>query len=932
MAAKRKAIAPTQRRTKYPRVGPTTPNTTDLGANVEGVRQQAEPYRICTARMSVQEVTRDWRRGKNRALLQTHVKDLSERFFDEGVRRDRHLLVACTKRDVENVVRHMLREKGDSLPKDGEPISTEGLIERLRQHLDLGSHTSNEVGLHFSHWSEATGNRAELMVGQHRVAALAECLKMAESEDRAIERWREQQFWLFDFYDRDTLPAGLDAKLRANPPDDALNDTHGRMWLKLIALEEQEPTLFTSSEQQLGNTMREALGISTGTKLPFRRMATLWYNHAWKSSITKWCQVPLGENTFTISQWESMMVLNVNKFWFDIFDGILQQIKDLSSGRSDLVTLGDWEALTRLPRPRTEGDVRPLFFLEDGTRAREILQGLPDDLYEAAYRFACQDPQQRFPDLAELRSGKGDTRREAETFSMLMRQVGDWLSPGRLPKTRSNNKPAERNRFQGALFDRYQDEYVDRAMRLECMIMTFVHKRVLEFRESTITKMLHERPDECEIETYNDRFYHPVWRDLLTLVRSFVGPHLRHKSVAKYNHEDTRVLQPGGVSTITQLLCTCARDLSEIKHNPALNSAVALEALHRTLEPIILQWAAVHCHNALHPAVIRRLALSGEAVTRIDAERRKYDTLLAEYAAITQRTSGSNATDQLELSQPAQDGEMLGTEGPNLSMSKRKPLPLSLLEASHPVGDESFADPFTGPRSIEAGDDMPLSPRVSAHQLGRASLHTALQAEQRCEQTPGFEQLAIPPPAPRSPEEAVEISATTTGPSRRQSSIETLPRPTHELLPDGIEDVHRRQHSRATERDKTTNPRSLNRPELPGVSGTPHALHTSSSQPRNRGDETVDPGGCVAALNPNLAATMTDRTTISPETDNTWDTLGLLNHSSGQTRVAGSERSNSIRLKRPGPAAVNYNGLRRNPRQPHWANGQPAGRPKHLVK
>ena len=104
----------------------------------------------------------------------------------------------------------------------------------------------------------------------------------------------------------DALPPDLNIKLRANREDATLPDNHGQIWMELATLSSNSSKLFQDSNKMVEQQMLDYLGLSSRVKFPVRRLATLWKNNSWNPVITRWCQFPVGQATFTISTFEWM--------------------------------------------------------------------------------------------------------------------------------------------------------------------------------------------------------------------------------------------------------------------------------------------------------------------------------------------------------------------------------------------------------------------------------------------------------------------------------------------------------------------------------------------------------------------------------------------------------------------------------------------------
>lgn len=104
----------------------------------------------------------------------------------------------------------------------------------------------------------------------------------------------------------DVLPQHLNIKLRANREDVILPDSHGQIWTELATLSSTDDELFRGSNKVVEQEMLDHLGLSSRSKFPVRRLATLWKNERWNSMISKWCQFSIGRATFVISTFEWM--------------------------------------------------------------------------------------------------------------------------------------------------------------------------------------------------------------------------------------------------------------------------------------------------------------------------------------------------------------------------------------------------------------------------------------------------------------------------------------------------------------------------------------------------------------------------------------------------------------------------------------------------
>ncbi|KAJ6439243.1 integral membrane protein [Purpureocillium lavendulum] len=175
-----------------------------------------------------------------------------------------------------------------------------------------------------------------LMDGQHRVEALK--LYVSESGADKKELW-----WPCDFYDRDTLPPELNHKLRMNRRDTMMADSHGDIWVQLVAAASKEPGMFHGNDDEMKAQMRRALRLSGEPGFPLRRLATIWRYERWRQMATRWCQTTVGRATFEISTWDWMIRLRIDDFWFMAFRQVLGTLAQLPCDAARLVSSEDWK-------------------------------------------------------------------------------------------------------------------------------------------------------------------------------------------------------------------------------------------------------------------------------------------------------------------------------------------------------------------------------------------------------------------------------------------------------------------------------------------------------------------------------------------------------------------------------------------------------------
>ncbi len=98
-----------------------------------------------------------------------------------------------------------------------------------------------------------------------------------------------------------------------------LPDNHGQIWTELATLASRDPELFLGSHKDVEQAMLAHLLLTGLAKFPIRRLYTLWNNKNWNSMISLWCQYPLGQKSFSLSQFEWMARGRIDNVRFNIF-------------------------------------------------------------------------------------------------------------------------------------------------------------------------------------------------------------------------------------------------------------------------------------------------------------------------------------------------------------------------------------------------------------------------------------------------------------------------------------------------------------------------------------------------------------------------------------------------------------------------------------
>ncbi|KAI1097120.1 hypothetical protein F4804DRAFT_328591 [Jackrogersella minutella] len=545
-------------------------------ADTKSVREQAEPYRLATAKFPIEALTSVWKVGSNRQIDTKHVESLCRIFKEQRLQREpeeNHLRIACSQAEVQRMIDH-LNPTRTLLP----------------------------ACLPFDDWMAVNGTKAELMAGQHRVEALKRYLQhlSGQSEDNLLQR--EHSWWVCDIYDIDRLPPQLSVQLRANRLDPTLPDSHGQVWMELVSLAKADATLFQGKNGPIQDEMLQTLGLSGRVKFPIRRLVTLWKNSTWREMITEWCQTSVGRATFNLSLWEEMARCGIDDFWFDTFDIVLETISQLAGDDLECIQLADWNLLAQLPSERTDADVQEKFYPKapvnapvdsSSPRRLKFLPKLDLTAYHRTYKTILEIPKLSFPDIQKLPK---EGRAQGKAVSTLLNHVVQWLNPA----------PSSGDRLQlwQEFLPAFPPDSSEQARALQREIFDIVRDRTDELTNSDSSAFLTQLPKDAT-DSYLERFKLPIWRDVLIAVHKTTGPRF-HGVLSQFNTQDPTSLPSHKEPTFIHAFHNAIRHIQHVARNPALNRSTALEAPITEISPAIAAWVLQQCDEALEDQRLRR--------------------------------------------------------------------------------------------------------------------------------------------------------------------------------------------------------------------------------------------------------------------------------------------------------------------------------------
>ncbi|KAH7142822.1 hypothetical protein B0J13DRAFT_51061 [Dactylonectria estremocensis] len=583
------ANASTASKRQRPRALQTQPRELQDGI---ASRQQAERYRLVTAKIPLDALTCSWAKGTNRHVNRQHVSKLGRIFKQGSLERqaeENYLLVQCSAKAVARMISHLEAQGHDS--------------------------QSDQV-LSFHAWlSVNCDEKIEVMAGQHRIEALREYVNQIGAD--AKELW-----WTCNFYDREKLPLDLDIKLRVNRPDPSLPDSHGQIWMQLVSTASQNDALFQGKKSIVEGQMIDILRLDRVDRFPLSRLVTLWKNNRWRCMITWWCETEVGRAMFNISTWDWMASHRIDTYWFSTFEQVLNTLNDLPGNSADNVYTTDWaKIVATFPVGYSAREVKRLFYprqLEEsdslvqdmhghGLRRRSgFLEEMSDDAYHSVCHHICGHREMLFPDVQKLLR---TTKEEGRTMMQVMTHVIAWLNPkpARVMDRRENNKPLLREDFKPALQAMankrvnavWATKVEESSIDLERRILDAVLDEMTSFKTAAIKATLGVLPAD-DRNGYGQRFMKRPWMTVLEKVEHAFGPEFGPSlTFALPTRKSDQVLYCQPTSSITRAICELVPQIQEVMEIPELNGQEAYEELVASIDKAVVQWVLQRCNREL---------------------------------------------------------------------------------------------------------------------------------------------------------------------------------------------------------------------------------------------------------------------------------------------------------------------------------------------
>ncbi|PWI64626.1 hypothetical protein PCL_09483 [Purpureocillium lilacinum] len=581
----------------------------------ETTLEQAEPYRILTARMPVDALTAHWSVARNRPIQEKHVDALYTIFQRGDMKRASYPLAVLSTRSEVQCMLHEMGYGGDTPDADDVPSFGKWLPNR---------------------------RPAELLDGQHRVTALKRLVSNTGAG-------KQELCWPCNFYDRDALPRELNLKLRMNRRDPTLADSHGDIWVQLATAASERPGIFHGTVDEMKEQMLDALRLSSDTSFPLTRLVIIWRNERWRQMTTRWCETTVGRATFQITTWDWMICHRTDDFWFMAFRQVLGTLAQLPGDAAKLVSSEDWKKMSAsLGAERTQEQVQELFYPRQSgkplstasKRNRKLLPSFDDGEYWDIYDRVLRTPALRFPDIHRI---TGLSRGNGRVLFQVLDQVVSWVNRERTGVNRgSNTKPQLRLDLEQKL-DYYTPTRLRQAEKrvkifhasatpqlprqsasvlLQQEVLEFVLEHLAAFNAPKMRDYLNDGDPDSDL--YAARFREDTWAGVLKIVRWHVSE-CRPKWLPVEGSDKPPEAKPSTqAANLTDAFCNYAAGLAAVREDKGLYSKPRQSA-SVLLQQEVLEFVLEHL-AAFNAPKMRDYLNDGDPDSDLYAARFREDT------------------------------------------------------------------------------------------------------------------------------------------------------------------------------------------------------------------------------------------------------------------------------------------------------------------
>lgn len=97
-----------------------------------------------------------------------------------------------------------------------------------------------------------------------------------------------------------------------NRRDSMLEDGNGEVWVQVMGVVEDNPSLLLESNRDLQACLVRELRLEGEIRFPLPRLVSLLKNPRWRVLTTRWCATTLGRQTFQVSSWEWLISFRID--------------------------------------------------------------------------------------------------------------------------------------------------------------------------------------------------------------------------------------------------------------------------------------------------------------------------------------------------------------------------------------------------------------------------------------------------------------------------------------------------------------------------------------------------------------------------------------------------------------------------------------------
>jgi hypothetical protein len=154
--------------------------------------------------------------------------------------------------------------------------------------------------------------------------------------------------------------------------------------------------------------------------------------------------------------------------------------------------------------------------------------------------------------------------------------------------------------FLPSLKEKHGDLADEKLVLLETQLYDILRSRICELVDGEACSYLERLPADVIGDGYLERFACPIWKDLLVAVHGAAGGVFKCPVLQRFNTQDPGTFHFHTRPKLTKAIAGALHCLPEIQRNPALREIDAIEELMTAISPVVVNWAARRCRDALN--------------------------------------------------------------------------------------------------------------------------------------------------------------------------------------------------------------------------------------------------------------------------------------------------------------------------------------------